>query len=213
MRILLAGATGLVGSRLLPLLLADGHEVVSLGRRACGVVHPGLQEIRTDFAAISPLGAADAAICALGTTMAKAGSQTAFRAVDEDAVLAFARAAYSAPCPHFLAVSAVGADPRSRAFYSRVKGEVEARLQTIGFARLDLLRPGLIIGPRAERRPIESIAQKLAPVLDLLLFGGLAKYGSIPAGDVALALASLARAEGQGVFIHHNPRMRRLSAT
>ena len=212
MRILQAGATGLVGGRLLPMLLAAGHEVVSLGRRHCGVVHPALREVTTDFTTIAPPGPADAAICALGTTMAKAGSQAAFRAVDEAAVLAFAKAAHEGGCRRFLAVSAVGADPGARAFYSRVKGEVEAALGRIGFDRLDLMQPGLIIGPRAERRPAEAVAQKLAPLLDVALVGGLARFRSIPADDVARAMAALLQAQGNGMFIHHYRAMRALSA-
>ena len=162
MKLLLAGATGLVGSHLLPLLLKDGHDLTSLGRRASGVADPALHELTVDFAQLPALPAADAAICALGTTMAVAGSEDAFRAVDQRAVLSFARAAHAAGCRQFLTVSAVGADAVSRVFYSRVKGEVEQELAAIGFHRIDIVRPGLIIGPRAERRTFEALAQKVA---------------------------------------------------
>ncbi|TPE59067.1 NAD-dependent epimerase/dehydratase family protein [Sandaracinobacter neustonicus] len=202
MKLLLAGATGLVGSRLLQLLLADGHEVVSVGRRPSSVSHPLLHELQVDFAQLPALPPADAAISALGTTMATAGSEAAFRAVDQHAVLAFARAAHAAGCGHFLSVSAVGADAGSRVFYSRVKGEVEQELATIGFDRIDIVRPGLIIGPRAERRPFEALAQRLAPLFDPLLMGGLSRYRSIRAEDVAAALARLAGRGGAGVHVH-----------
>lgn len=202
MKLLLAGATGLVGSRLLPLLLQAGHDLTSLGRRASGVADPALHELTVDFAQLPLLHAADAAICALGTTMAVAGNEDAFRAVDQRAVLSFARAAHAAGCRQFLTVSAVGADAASRVFYSRVKGEVEQELAAIGFHRVDIVRPGLIIGPRAERRTFEALAQKVAPQLDPLLMDGLSRYRSIRADTVAAALAGLVGQGDPGVHVH-----------
>ena len=155
MTILLAGATGLVGSRVLALL----PEAIPVGRRATGRAG----EIVADFAALPALPPARVAISALGTTIRAAGSQAAFRAVDYDAVLAFARAAKAAGVTHFIVITAVGADAGSSVFYSRVKGEVERDLAALGFARLDIVQPGLIIGPRAERRPVEAFLQWLAP--------------------------------------------------
>ena len=204
MTILLAGATGLVGSRVLALL----PDAVPVGRRP--IRRTG--EIVADFAALPPLPAADVAICALGTTIAVAGSQAAFRAVDHDAVMAFARAAKAAGVSHFIAVTAVGADAKSSVFYSRVKGEVERDLAAMGFARLDIIQPGLILGPRADRRPAEAFFQRLAPVLNPLLVGGLDKYGGVGADVVAGAIAALARQGTQGRFVHRNRELRALAA-
>lgn len=173
MTILLAGATGLVGSR----VLALRYDIVPVGRRATGVAG----EIVADFAALPALPPALVAVSALGTTIRVAGSQAAFRAVDHDAVLAFARAAQAAGVRHFIVITAVGADAASGVFYSRVKGEVERDLAALGFDRLDILQPGLILGPRAERRPVEALFQALAPLLGPLLIGGLDKYGGIGA--------------------------------
>jgi uncharacterized protein YbjT (DUF2867 family) len=194
--VLLAGATGLVGSRVLALL----PDAIPVGRRATGRAG----EIVADFAALPPLPPANVAISALGTTIRAAGSQAAFRAVDYDAVLAFARAAKAAKVQHFIVVTAVGADPKSGVFYSRVKGEVERDLGQIGFARLDILQPGLIIGPRAERRPVEAVLQWLTPLLDPLLVGSLAKYGSVPAEVIAAAIARLSARLEPGRFVHQN---------
>lgn len=204
MTTLLTGATGLVGSRILPML----PDPVPVGRRATGRAG----EIVADFAALPPLPPAKAAISALGTTIRAAGSQAAFRAVDYDAVLAFARAAQAAGVTHFIVITAVGADAGSSVFYSRVKGEVERDLAALGFARLDIVQPGLILGPRAERRPVEAFFQWLAPVLNPLLVGGLDKYGGISADDVAAAIAALTKAGGTGVHLHRNRDLRRLAA-
>lgn len=202
---LLAGATGLVGSRVLALL----PDAMSVGRRATGRAG----EIVADFAALPPLPPAEVAICALGTTIRTAGSQAAFRAVDHDAVLAFARAAQAAGVSRFIVVTAVGADPGSSVFYSRVKGEVERELTSFGFARLDIVQPGLIIGPRPERRPVEAFFQAMTPLLDPLLVGGLARYGGVDADTIAAAIAALAHRVVPGRFIHQNRALAALAAT
>lgn len=202
---LLAGATGLVGSRVLALLPA----AVPVGRRATGRAG----EIVTDFSALPSLPPAEVAICALGTTIRAAGSQAAFRVVDHDAVLAFARAAQAAGVLRFIVVTAVGADPDSSVFYSRVKGEVERDLTSLGFTRLDIIQPGLIIGPRAERRQVEAFFQAAMPLLNPLLIGGLARYGGVDAEIVAAAIVALANRVVAGRFIHQNRALAALAAT
>ncbi len=102
-----------------------------------------------DFGALPALPPARHAYCALGTTIKIAGSQAAFRAVDHDAVLAFARAARQSGVTHFAVVSALGASARSPSFYNRVKGEVETALAGVGFASLLIARPSLLTGDRA----------------------------------------------------------------
>ena len=208
MTVLLAGATGLVGSRVLARLQGARSSVVPVGRRSVGV--PG--EVVADFAALPPLPAADVAICTLGTTIRAAGSQAAFRAVDHDAVLAFARAAQAAGVTRFIGVTAVGADAASSVFYSRVKGEVERELTALGFDRLDIVQPGLIIGPRSERRPVEAFFQWLTPLLNPLLVGGLARYGGVSADVVAAAIVRLTERVVPGRFVHQNRALAALAA-
>ena len=203
-RPLLAGATGLIGSR----VMARLPGAIAVGRRATGRAG----EVVADFAMLPPLPAAEVAICALGTTIRAAGSQAAFRAVDFDAVLAFARAAKATGVSRFIEVTAVGADAASGVFYSRVKGEVERDLAALGFARLDIMQPGLIIGPRPERRPVEAFLQWLAPALNPLLVGGLDKYGGVDADVVAGAIVALSERVVAGRFVHRNRAMRALTA-
>lgn len=212
MTILIAGATGLVGGLTLAVLLADGHEMLSVGRRPTGVRHPHLGEVSVDFTSLPSLPPATTAICALGTTMAQAGSRAAFHAVDHDAVVAFFEAARTAGADHALLVSAVGADRDAAAYYSRVKGEVEASVKALGFRRLDILRPGLILGPRSDRRPLESLFQGLAPLLNPLMLGGLDRYAAIPASTIATAVASLVGKPASGRFVHDNRGMMRLAS-
>jgi uncharacterized protein YbjT (DUF2867 family) len=195
MTLLLAGATGLVGSRVLALV----PDALPVSRRPAG--KPG---VVADFDDLPPLPPARTAICTLGTTRAKAGSDAAFRAVDHDAVLAFARAAQTAGVQHFLLVSSIGADPRARLLYPRTKGEVEAALAQMGFARLDIVQPGLLLGPRGERRPVEAFMQWAAPLMELVLPASLDHWGAVPATTVALALKALRDETQPGVFRHRN---------
>jgi uncharacterized protein YbjT (DUF2867 family) len=139
-----------------------------------------------------------ALICALGTTWKKAGgNEAAFRAVDHDLVLATAQAAKAAGVPNMVLISAAGADAHSKAFYMRVKGEVEAAVSRIGFKRLDILHPGLLRGERAsDRRLLERLGILAAPLIDPLLRGKRERFRSIDAALVAEAALGLALRRG-----------------
>lgn len=200
MDLLLAGGTGLVGGEFLMQGLEAGHRVISVGRRPTGKAS---QEIVSGFSELPDLPAADAALCALGTTIRQAGSQAAFRDVDYSAVMDFATAARNADINHFLVVTAVGARAESSVFYSRIKGELERALQTLGFSRLDIIRPGLLLGNRKESRPVESLLQRIAPISDRIMRGDWRRYHSIQARQVAHCLLALTSQTVPGVFIHH----------
>lgn len=168
---LIAGATGLVGGHLLELLLADAtwDHVVSVGRREVDVRHPKLEQRVVAFPDLGDLPPVQDAFCALGTTIRQAGSQDAFRAVDHDAVVALAEAARDSGARAFLYVTALGASPRSRIFYNRVKGETERDVAALGIATTVALRPSMLDGDRAGSRPAEQaglvVLRMLAPVL------------------------------------------------
>ena len=200
MKILLAGATGLVGNQVLSLGLDQGHEVTTVGRRPTGRAS---SEIVSSFTELPHLPPADVAICALGTTIRQAGSKEAFRAVDHDAVMSFASAAKTAGIEHFLVVTAVGANADASVFYSRVKGEAEQALEKAGFSRLDIIRPGLLLGDRQQNRPVEIFLKGIAPASDLLMHGKWRRYRSVPASSVSRCLLLLSEKTEPGVFIHH----------
>ena len=134
---LLAGATGLIGRELTQLLLAQNPPATlhALVRRVPDAADPRVHWLPVDFAKLPVLPAAREAWCCLGTTIKQAGSQAAFRAVDFDAVLAFASAARAAGVQRFGVVSALGANPRASAFYNRVKGEMEAGRRHAGLCQ------------------------------------------------------------------------------
>jgi uncharacterized protein YbjT (DUF2867 family) len=190
---IVAGATGLVGRSILEGLLADPAVVAvrSLGRRAPAIQHPKLTAHVVTFSALPALPPADEVYLALGTTIKLAGSQAAFRAVDYDANFAVAAAAAAAGCTRAGLVSAMGADARSRIFYSRVKGELENALAQMPFKGLVIARPSMLVGNREAlgqpTRRGEELAFSLGKTLGFLI---PANYKPIEAASVAQALLS-----------------------
>jgi uncharacterized protein YbjT (DUF2867 family) len=212
---LLIGGTGLVGRLVADRLLASGVEVHALLRPTAGRSAPGWREHVAPPDAWPALArgiGGDVAVSALGTTSRAAGSDAAYRAVDLDMVVAFARAAQESGVRRMIAVSSVGADANSRLFYPRLKGEMEQALAALAFDRLDIVRPGLLRGKRgADRRLKERIAIAVSPALNLVLRGRLDRYAAIDAATVADAIAALIEARAPGRFVHHNRDLRRLA--
>ena len=190
---LLAGATGLVGRALLPLLLqhpAYARVHVLLRRSASGIeAHPHLQSHIVDFKRLGALPKADDVYIALGTTIKVAGSEAAFRQVDFDFVVETARAARAAGAQRLAVVSALGADARSRVFYNRVKGEMQDAVAQLGYDNVTLAQPSLLIGDRAALgQPVRAgevwATRLLGPVMGLVP----SSVRPIAARDVAMAL-------------------------
>jgi uncharacterized protein YbjT (DUF2867 family) len=137
------------------------------------------------------------AFCCLGTTIRAAGSQEAFRHVDLDYVLTFARVAQA---QRFLVVSAAAADRDSKNFYLRTKGEMEQGLTAMRFASLDIFQPGPLLGWRREMRPLELAVGALMPILNPLLLGSVSAYRGIAATTLARAMVRCARSGRRGVY-------------
>ena len=209
---IVAGATGLVGERVLRMLLASPlyDSVVTVTRKQIATEHPKLRQLvgnldDTEAMVANAQVKASDAYCGLGTTIKIAGSQPAFRKVDFDYVVGLARAAKAAGATRFMLVSAIGASPASKIFYSRIKGETEEALGHMGFEALHIFRPGLLLGQRSEARATESMAMKLSPFISPLLIGPASIYKSIDADDVAAAMIAAAGsdARGQNVYTYN----------
>ena len=180
-----------MGRAILQGLLADDSvaAVHALGRRPLPGQHRKLTRHTVDFTSLPALPPLDEVYLALGTTIKVAGSQSAFRAVDFDANLAVAKAAREAGVKRVGLVSAMGADPESKIFYNRVKGELEEALAALGFQGLVIARPSFLAGDRESLgQPVRGgeklalrVSQWLRPVIP-------ANYRSIASGDVAAAL-------------------------
>ncbi|HTB59547.1 MAG TPA: NAD(P)H-binding protein [Polyangia bacterium] len=201
---LMIGATGLVGSQLLPQLLNDPRfgRVVSFGRRKTGQAHPKLEEQVVDFEALESWASrvqGEVAFSSLGTTRKQAGSLAAQKKVDYDYQLAFAKAAAKNGVPSYVLVSASSANPSSSIFYTRIKGELDRDVQQLGFERVRILRPSLL-GGRPQARVGERLGGALLGAVNA--FGIARKYREIPAAVVAKAMLNAALDPEKGTHIY-----------
>ncbi|HMQ49612.1 MAG TPA: oxidoreductase [Saprospiraceae bacterium] len=201
---LLLGATGLIGSQLLPLLLNEARyeKVIALVRRPLPIQHPKLQNVLFDYEQPDPsIVKGDEVFCCLGTTLKKAGSKAAQYRVDHDYPLEIGRLALANGVQTYLLVSSIGATTNTSNFYLRTKGELEKDLENLGFNRLVILRPSVLLGDRSEFRLGEKIGIGLVSVLSPLLLGSLKKYRGIHAKTVAEAMIREARVSEPEILI------------
>ncbi|PYO43128.1 MAG: oxidoreductase [Gemmatimonadetes bacterium] len=212
---LVAGGSGLVGGHVLRQLLEDPDydRVTALTRRPLALTHKKLVQRVVDFDRLAEVGdfpRVHDVFCCLGTTIKQAGSQEAFRKVDLAYVVELGRMAVRHRASQFLVVTAVGADPRSRVFYNRVKGEAEEAVRRLQFDAIQIFRPSLLLGSRAQSRPAESIARVLSPLVAWAFLGPLARYRPIKAATVARAMVRIAREAPRGAHVYESDAIRRL---
>lgn len=206
---LLAGASGLIGSQLLPLLLASERyaKVIVVGRRAVPVLHPKLTQVVTEFDRLQDVRLqliADDVFCCLGTTMRQAGSKEAFYRVDFLYVVTLAALTAGNFASQFLVVSSLGADAEARVYYSRVKGEMEESVRHAPFRAIHIFRPSLLLGQRAQPRVGERLGAVVLRVFRPLLRGPLQKYRPVTGATVAAAMLLAAEDDGGGVRVHES---------
>jgi uncharacterized protein YbjT (DUF2867 family) len=188
--VLLIGASGLIGSELVQLLLRD-DKIKSLKvfvRKTLAITDQKLREILVDFEHLEDFKhefQGDALFCCIGTTRKKTPDLEAYKAIDYGIVLASATLARKNQVPQIHLVSAIGAAVSSKIFYNRLKGEIEKDVLQLNFPTTLIYQPAMLIGKRSESRPAEFIAQKLMPFFDVFLLGKAQKYHSIEAKKVA----------------------------
>lgn len=212
MRIVVVGATGLVGRAVLDRAAreADLAQITAVVRRDPGDLPWGVaQRVRVgDLAQIGDareVFPADAVICALGTTRRAAGSDAAFQAVDRDLVSTIASAARDAGTAHFVLVSSIGADPRSRGLYLRTKGEAEAAVRALDFPSLTIVRPSLLVGVRHEFRFAERVGALVGALAPL-------RWRPIAAAQVALAIVQYVLHPVRGTRVVESDELQRVHA-
>lgn len=215
-RVALVGSTGLVGRAIIETANAYGPlQLVAISRREVklppGVKMEMVVADPSEWGDVMRMVQPTTLINALGTTWKRAGkNEEAFRAVDQELVLATARAAVAVGAERMVTISSTGANPRSKNFYLRVKGEVELELAKVGFKRLDILRPGLLKGSRERDMRIgEGLARIASPLIDPLLNGPRRGMRSIDGALVAEAALELSLRKAAGKFPHDNDGIRR----
>ncbi len=201
---LIIGASGLVGGHCLHALLATEYysKVIALARKPLDIIHEKLEHYFVNFdslAKFAPLIKADDIFCTLGTTIRKAGSQAAFEKVDYTYPVEVAKIAAANGAQQFLIVTAVGANPSSRVFYSRVKGNVEETISALKFKSTHFFQPSFLLGKRNESRAGERIGIAAASLLSPFLISGLRRYRAVDARIVAGAMVAVARQNIKGI--------------
>ncbi len=212
---LIAGATGLCGKNLLFTLLTNKNytRVFILVRKELAIKDPKLTQIIfnydniKDFSTI-PLG--DEVYCCLGTTIKKAGSESAFTKVDYDYPLALAKASQQIGYKSFCIITAMGADSSSRFFYNRVKGNLEKSLTEIPFETTIICKPSLLIGDRSEFRIGELVGKYLSTFLSFLFIGSLKKYRAIQGIIVAKAMIVATADSSKGYRLIESDKLQEL---
>ena len=211
-RVFLAGASGETGKRVLHNLIDDNlvREIHLLVRNPVSLVNPRVYQHVvnfdnfTDLQISNPEKLDSLSICALGTTIKKAGSEDDFRKVDLEYACNFAEFSINQQCESFAVVSSIGANENSGNFYLKVKGMMERRISEMGFKSVWIFRPSLLIGKRAEFRLGEKFGGLVSKLLSPLIIGPLRKYRPIEMSTVALALSGLTnqRTGDQQVGVH-----------
>ena len=187
---LVVGGTGLVGSHLVQQLLKSTSfdSIVALVRRSIFSDHPKLTEKIFDFknlASYENLEFADHVFCCLGTTIKSAGSKEAFKFVDYELPLRFAKWSENSGVKSFSIVTALGANSESNIFYNHVKGRVEEEIQQLQISKIQIFQPSLIMGQRKEFRFGELIGKSIMTIFNPIMIGILGKYRGIHAKIIA----------------------------
>jgi uncharacterized protein YbjT (DUF2867 family) len=213
---IIAGASGLIGSNLLNILLDEPAytEVAVLVRKKTGITHKKLKEVLVDFNKLNDYVDeinGHALFCCLGTTKARTPNEQDYRRIDHDYPVKLAQLAYQNGVKQYHLVSSLGADVTSSFFYTRLKGETEQDITKVGLSTLHIYRPSLLIGDRKEQGFLEKIAVGLVPVIDPILIGNLRKYRSIPAKTVAMAMYKQSINSDEGVFVHLSDQIKQIA--
>jgi uncharacterized protein YbjT (DUF2867 family) len=213
---IIAGASGLIGSKLLNILLSQHtyDEILVLVRKELPIEHQKLVQLVIDFDELDKHAATingHALFCCLGSTKKKTPDMAEYRKIDHDYPVKLAQLAKQNGVEHYHLVSAIGANSKSSNFYTKMKGETEDDTRQVGIKCLHIYEPSVLTGGREESRPMEKLAIGLMKMIDPLLIGGLKKYRSIPAETVAMAMFNESLKNEAGVFIHPSDKIKQLA--
>lgn len=211
---IIIGATGLVGSALLQVLLTDNRftKVIVLGRSKTEVSHEKLEEHIIDFGKPQlwkQYVQGDVLFSCLGTTMKQAGGKDAQYRVDYTYQFAVASIAAENKVPVYVLVSSVGANPDSRFFYTQMKGQLDDGVSRLPFSSINIVRPGLLYGPRKQKRAGEGASVVLIKAFNSI--GLFKKYKPITSKTVAQAMIAIATAAKPGATIYENEALFQLA--
>ncbi|HTK18582.1 MAG TPA: oxidoreductase [Mucilaginibacter sp.] len=212
----IAGSSGLIGSKLLNILLHESYydEVLILVRKELPISHKKLVQLVIDFDSLDNHASAitgHAIFCCLGSTVKKTPDLAVYRKIDHDYPLELAQLAKQNGVEQYHLVSSIGANSQSSNFYTKMKGETEAGIEKTGLKCLHIYQPSFLVGTRNESRPRERFFLGLMKLINPLLVGSLKKYRSIPAETVARAMFNESIKKQEGVFVHSSDKIKLLA--
>ena len=191
---IILGATGLTGSHLLKSLLEDTtYDLVKVfTRKKLPISHPKIEEHVVDLLKLSDHAdkfTADAVFCCIGTTKAKTPNKELYRAIDYGIPVEAAKLCKQNSIHSFIVISAIGANPKSKVFYNRLKGEMERDVLAQQIKHTYLLQPSLIVGNRDEKRIGEDLSKQFMRIFGFLIPD---RYKMIEGKTIAQAMVQLA---------------------
>ncbi|WP_282156135.1 NAD(P)H-binding protein [Cytobacillus gottheilii] len=212
----IAGATGLVGRELLQLLLNENayEKVVALVRRPLEIQNDKLVEVVCDFNnlhAYEELFKAEDIFCCLGTTIKKAKTQEAMYKIDVEYPAAMAKLAHRQGVQHFILISSMNANPNSKIFYSRMKGELEQKIKELDLPAFSIIHPALLVGEREEFRLGEGAAITVYKLLSKMFSSSKLSSIGIKAHNVAVAMYNIAQLDRNGTKTYSSQELYELS--
>jgi uncharacterized protein YbjT (DUF2867 family) len=207
-KVLLIGATGAVGGHVLAELLRSPvfSAVTTLGRRPATV--PGGLEVPPGKLAQHVVDVADPgsyrallpghtdAISTLGVGDPMKMPREEVWRIEVDYVMAFATACKEAGVERFSLMTSIGSNPSSRSYFLKMKGTLEERVKALGFPRVRIFRPSMILTPTNRYGVSQAITLALWPKLHWAMFGALRSARGIRVEDLGRAIA-LDAARGQ----------------
>ena len=213
---IITGASGLIGSSLLTILLTEPAyaEITVLVRKKIGITHPKLTEILVDFDKLDDYTGdinGHALFCCIGTTKNKTPDLKDYYKIEHDYPLTLGQLALKNGVKQYHYVSSIGADKNSSAYYTKFKGQTEYDLQQLNLPTLHIYRPSILAGERNDHRPMEKFVNGLMFLINPLLIGSLKKYRSIPAKTVAMAMYKQSINSDEGVFIHASDQIKQIA--
>ena len=205
------GATGAVGKEILKEILGTEYyeRIYVLGRNSITSLpdEERLTKIIIDFENINfdtnILENADV-FASLGTTIKIAGSKENQRKIDVDYTVNFAKLC-ERKVRSFNVVSAIGANSKSKNFYNSLKGELEDKLKEMNLGTLRIFQPSLLISKREDKRFLEEIFMKVAPIFQFVLKGKTKKYSPIEASLLGKVIVRFATEnKGKGTYTYND---------
>lgn len=208
--VVMMGASGAVGGHALATLLGmpQVRQLTLLGRREIAlplqplpgaVVRQHVIDIDASDVWAPRVAGHDCAICTLGVGQPSQMTREQFVHIDKDVVIAFASVCRQAGVRHFELLGAVGADSRSPSFYLRTKGQLRDALAALGFERLSLFQPSMILTPSNRYGLSQALTLALWPTLSHLMIGPMRKFRGVPVATLGAAMAKNLLTPGHGV--------------